>query len=386
MYRIALKMLMGDRGKYLGLIMGLTFAAILITQQSSIFVGLMTRTYSFINDLSQPDIWVMDPKVQFIDDVKPLQDTELFRVRGITGVEWAVPLYKGLLKARLEDGNFQIVNLLGLDDATLIGGPPVMLEGSLGDLRRQDAIIVNDVGAATRLAKKPKEPGGKPVPLQVGDVLEINDRRAVVVGICRVLRTFQSQPVVYTTYSRATTFAPRERKLLSFVLVKAAEGVDPKELAGRIARSTGLAAYTAQEFKDLTFDYYMKSTGIPINFGIAVMLGFIIGTAIAGQTFYNFTLENLRYFGTLKAMGTTNAVLLRMIVLQALVVGALGYGLGVGGAALFGYAMRGTELSFRLIPEILMLAGGAIAGIVVLSALVSIRKVMKLEPAIVFKV
>jgi putative ABC transport system permease protein len=385
MYRIALKMLMGDRGKYLGLIMGLTFAALLITQQSSIFTGLMTRTYSFINDLSQPDIWVMDPKVQFIDDVKPMQDTQLFRVRGITGVEWAVPLYKGLLKARLEDGNFQIVNLLGLDDATLIGGPPVMLEGNLSDLRRQDAIIVNDVGAATRLAKKPKEPGGKPVPLQVGDVLEINDRRAVVVGICRVLRTFQSQPVVYTTYSRATTFAPRERKLLSFVLVKAADGVDPEGLAGRIAQGTGLAAYTAQEFKDLTFNYYMKSTGIPINFGIAVMLGFLIGTAIAGQTFYNFTLENLRYFGTLKAMGTTNTVLLRMIVLQALVVGALGYGLGVGAAALFGYLMRGTELSFRLLPEILVLAGGAIAVIVTLSALLSIRKVMKLEPAIVFK-
>ncbi len=385
MYRIALKMLMGDRGKYLGLIMGLTFAALLITQQSSIFTGLMTRTYSFINDLSQPDIWVMDPKVQFIDDVKPLQDTELIRVRGITGVEWAVPLYKGLLKARLADGNFQIVNVLGLDDATLIGGPPVMIEGSLADLRRQDAIIVNDVGAATRLAKKPTEPGGKPNPLAVGDVLEINDRRAVVVGICRVSRTFQSQPVIYTTYNRATTFAPRERKLLSFVLVKAADGVDPEGLAGRIAQGTGLAAHTAQEFKDLTFNYYMKSTGIPINFGIAVMLGFLIGTAIAGQTFYNFTLENLRYFGTLKAMGTTNTVLLRMIVLQALVVGALGYGLGVGAAALFGYLMRGTELSFRLVPEILVLAGGAIAVIVTLSALLSIRKVMKLEPAIVFK-
>ncbi len=385
MYLIALKMLMGDRGKYLGLIMGLTFAALLITQQSSIFTGLMTRTYSFINDLSQPDIWVMDPKVQYIDDVKPLQDTELLRVRGVTGVEWAVPLYKGLLKARLEDGNFQIVNVLGLDDATLIGGPPIMIEGSLSDLRSQDAIIVNDVGASTRLAKKSKEPGGKLIPLEVGDVLEINDRRAVVVGICRVSRTFQSQPVIYTTYNRATTFAPRERKLLSFILVKGADGLDPKGLAEQIAQNTGLAAYTAQEFKDLTFDFYMKSTGIPINFGIAVMLGFFIGTAIAGQTFYNFTLENLRYFGTLKAMGTTNAVLLRMIILQALVVGAQGFGLGIGGAALFGYLMRGTQLAFRLVPEILILAGGAIALIVIFSALISIRKVMKLEPAIVFK-
>jgi putative ABC transport system permease protein len=378
-------MLIGDRGKYLGIIMGLTFASLLITQQSSIFTGLMTRTYGAITDLSQPDIWVMDPKVQFIDDVKPLQDTELFRIRSVEGVEWAVPLYKGLLKTRLEDGNYQICNVFGLDDATLIGGPPYMLEGKLSDLRRQDAVIVNDVGASTRLAKPSKVPGGKPKPLKIGDTLEINDRRAVVVGICRVSRTFQSQPVIFTTYSRATTFAPKERKLLSFVLVKAKEGENLKNLAARIRERTDLAAYTAQEFKDLTYNYFVKNTGIPINFGIAVGLGFVIGTAIAGQTFYNFTLENIRYFGTLKAMGATNGILLRMILLQALVVGALGYGLGVGGASLFGYLLGGTELAFRLTKDLLIFSGGAICLIIVFSALISIRKVMKLEPAIVFK-
>ena len=385
MYSVALKMLVGDRGKYLGIVMGLTFASLLITQQSSIFTGLMTRTYGAITDLSQPDIWVMDPKVQFIDDVKPMQDTELFRVRSIEGVEWAVPLYKGLLKARLENGNYQICNVLGLDDATLIGGPPYMIEGKLSDLRQQDAIIVNDVGARTRLAKPPKVRGGKPEPLKIGDTLEINDRRAVVVGICRISRTFQSQPVLFTTYSRATTFAPKERKLLSFVLVKAKSGEDLDALSQRIHQRTGLAAHKAQTFKDLTFDYFMKYTGIPINFGIAVALGFIIGTAIAGQTFYNFTLENLCYFGTLKAMGATNGILLRMILLQALLVGILGYGLGVGGATLFGYLFRGTELSFRLTKDLLIFSGTAISLICVFSALLSIRKVMKLEPAIVFK-
>jgi len=378
-------MLVGDRGKYLGIIMGLTFASLLITQQSSIFTGLMTRTYGAITDLSQPDIWVMDPKVLFIDDIKPLQDTELYRVRGVEGVEWAVPLYKGLLKARLEDGNFQICNVLGLDDATLIGGPPQMIQGSLSDLRRQDAIIVNDIGARTRLAKRPKERGGKAIPLQIGDTLEINDHRAVVVGICKVSRTFQSNLLYNTTYSRATVFAPRERKLLSFVLVKARAEEDLKILCERIKTSTGLAAYTSQEFKDVTYNYYMKYTGIPINFGIAVALGFLIGTAIAGQTFYNFTLENLRYFGTLKAMGATNGILLRMILLQALMVGSLGYGLGVGGASLFGYILGGTELSFRLTRDLLFVSAGAITLIIIFSALISIRKVMRLEPAIVFK-
>ena len=108
---------------------------------------------------------------------------------------------------------------------------------------------------------------------------------------------------------------PGNGKLLSFVLVKARAGEDLKALCERIKKNTGLAAYTSQEFKDVTYNYYMKYTGIPINFGIAVALGFLIGTAIAGQTFYNFTLENLRYFGTLKAMGATNGILLRMILL-----------------------------------------------------------------------
>jgi putative ABC transport system permease protein len=239
---IALKMLMGDKGKYLGIVMGLTFASLIMTQQPAIFLGLMTRTYSFITDVGLPDIWVMDPKVQFVDDIKPLQDTELYRVRGISGVEWAMPMYKGLLKARLFDGRFQTCNVVGLDDATLIGGPPVMLEGKIDDLRRSDSVIVDIDGAKDKLGKPSPTPGGKPIALKIGDSLELNDRRAIVVGIAKVTRTFQSQPVVYTTYSRAKSYAPKERKLLSFVLVKAKQGQDPVELTRRIREKGSMRA------------------------------------------------------------------------------------------------------------------------------------------------
>jgi len=382
---IALKMLMGDRGKYLGIIMGLTFASLIMTQQPAIFVGLMTRSFSFISDVGLPDIWVMDSKVQFVDDIKPLLDTELYRVRGVAGVEWAMPLYKGLLKARLADGTFQTCIVVGLDDATLIGGPPVMLEGKLEDLRRSDGVIVDIDGATDKLAKPPATPGGQPVPLKIGDTLELNDKRAIVVGIAKTTRTFQSQPVVYTTYSRAIGYAPKERKLLSFVVVKAKRGEDIPTLTRRITASTGLAAYTQQQFKDLTWNYFMKNTGIPINFGISITLGFIVGAAIAGQTFYNFTLENLRQFGVLKAMGTSNWVLLRMILLQAILVGSTGYGLGVGLTALFGYAMRNTILAFKFPWQLLLFSGAGVTLICVFAALVSIRKVIQLEPAIVFK-
>ncbi|MEI6355006.1 MAG: ABC transporter permease [Methylococcus sp.] len=380
---IAIRMLMGDRSKYLGIIMGLTFASLIMTQQPAIFVGLMTRSFSFISDVGLPDIWVMDPKVQFVDDVKPLQDTELYRVRGVSGVDWAMPLYKGLIKARLTNGNFQTCNVIGLDDATLIGGPPEMIEGRLEDLRRADSVIVDQYGANEKLGVK--GPDGTLSPLKVGDLLELNDHRAIVVGIAKTTRTFQSQPVVYTTYSRAKNMAPRERKLLSFILVKAKPSVDIEELTRNIESHTGLAAYTQKGFQELTYNYYMKNTGIPINFGISVALGFLVGAAIAGQTFYSFTLENLRQFAVLKAMGAGNGTLLMMILLQASIVGIIGYGLGVGLTSVFGWAMRNTILSFKFPWQLLVFSGVGVMLICLIAAGISIRKVMTLEPAMVFK-
>ena len=388
---VALKMLTGDRAKYIGIIFGLTIASFLITQQLAIFCGLMTRTFGFLSDTSQPDIWVIDSKVQFVDDIKPLQDTKLYRTRGIEGVEWAVPMYKGMIKARLENGNFQTCNVIGLDDATLIGGPPEMIAGTLADLRRSESVIVDEVGANDKLAKVPTDAAGnpikgaKPIPLKVGDTLELNDKRAVVVGICRVTRTFQSQPVVYTTYNRAVRFAPQERKLLSFVLVKTRAGADKAEVAKRITAATGLGAYSHDEFINKTVWYFMKYTGIPINFAISVFLGFIVGLAIAALLFYQFTHENIRHFGALKAMGSGNVQLLKMILLQSTLVGCIGYGLGVGGAAIMGKLGGNSELAFYMPWQLMAVTAAAILFIVLLSALISIVKVIRLEPAIVFK-
>ena len=101
MYWIALKMLVGDKAKFLGIVMGLTFAAALITQQGSIFCGLMLRTCAQITDITGADLWVMDPSVRFVDDIKPMLESNLQRVRGVDGVKWAVPLYKGNGRAKL---------------------------------------------------------------------------------------------------------------------------------------------------------------------------------------------------------------------------------------------------------------------------------------------
>lgn len=383
MYRIALKMLFGDRGKYLAMVVGVTFAALIMTQQPAIFVGLLSRTYSFVGDVSQPDIWVMDPGVQFVEEHKPLREVDLSLVRGVEGVEWAVPMYKQLIICKLPDGNTKSIDLTGLDDATLIGAPSQILQGSLLDLRRADAIMISAEAAKTQL--RVKTPQGGTRPLAVGDVIEINDKRAIIVGLIKTTRNFVLQPQAYTTYSRALSYAPPNRRQLTYVLVKAKPGQDHAALARRIESRTQLAAYTGEEFKRLNLDYWMKNTGIPINFGISVALGFLVGAAIAGQTFSSFVNENAKHYAALKSMGLRNGVLARMVMLQAATVGVIGYGIGVGITAIFGLQVYDSILAFRMPPVLMLFAGLGVLMIVLVTALISIRKVIRIDPAVVFR-
>lgn len=374
---IALKMLTGNRGKYVAIIIGIAFAALLISHQASIFCGLMLMTTSQIQDIRGANIWVMDPNVQFVDDIKPLSSNDVYQVRGVPGVQWAVQLYKGLSRARLKDGNFQQVILLGLDDATFVGAPRKILAGTLADLRRPDAILVDQRGYEQLWPGEPFAPG---------KTLEMNDRRAVLVGICEASRTFQTFPIIYTRFSQAVRFIPPERKVVSFVLAQSAPGVPPEIVCQQIARQTGLQAKTRTEFIWTTIWYYFKRTGIPFNFGITVALGFLVGTAVAGQTFYMFTVENLKQFGALKAMGASNWRIVGMILLQAAVVGLIGYGIGVGGTALFGELMKDNpRIAFFMPWQILLGTGGAVLLIILISSVFSIRRVLVLEPAIVFQ-
>jgi putative ABC transport system permease protein len=374
---IAWKMLIGNRAKYLGIVLGIAFAALLIAQQASIFWGLMNLTIGQIRDVKGVDVWVMDPNVEFVDDIKPLSENDLFRVRGVAGVDWAVRFYKGLARARLSSGKFQQMILLGLDDNSLVGAPTEMILGDLRDLYQPDALIIDDAGYKQLW---PNEP------FRVGKTFEMNDRRGVVVGVCTASRTFQTFPVVYTRFSQAVQYAPTERKVLSFVLVQAKPDRTPQQLCAEITKQTGLSARTHQKFMDDTMAYYMKNTGIPMNFGITVLLGFVVGTAIAGQTFYLFTVENIKQFGALKAMGTSNLRIVGMVMLQALQVGLIGYGLGVGMAAGFGWLMKGNaRLAFLMPWWVLAITAVAVVVMILLSSLLSIRKALVVEPAIVFK-
>jgi putative ABC transport system permease protein len=373
---IALKMLFGDRAKYLMLLCGLTFAVMLIVQQGSIFWGLMIWSQSSISNINVP-IWVTDPGIAQVDEVKPIAGTAVDRVRSVPGVEWAVPLFKGLLRARLSNGEYHQITLAGLESSSLIGRPAEVLEGRFEDILQPDAVAL-DQWAVERM--------GGPDVIKVGTIFELNDKLARVVAIAKTQKSFTNIPVVYTTYERAIRYVPRERRILSYVLAKPKDGVPIEEVTKRIHEQTGLGAFTAEEFGWKTIGWVLKNTGIGINFGTTILLGFIVGMAISGQTFYLFTVENLRQFGALKAMGASTFTLARMILLQAFTVGLTGYGVGIGLATLFGYlTARGGGLPFAETWQLLLLVLVGLLAICTFSALISIVKLARLEPAIVFR-
>jgi putative ABC transport system permease protein len=378
MLGVALKMLFGDRAKVLGLVFGVAFATLLVTQQSGLFVGLMTRSQNIIADAQEVDIWVMDPSVEYVDLIRPMRDGELFRVRGVPGVAWAVPLFKGTTPVKTGEGRTKNALLLGVDDTTLIGVTQRFIIGSVADLQRPDAIAIDRVGF---MQLWPGEP------LAVGKTLELNERRAVVTAITDAAPAFSAQVIVYTRYSQAVNYLPTGRNQLSFILARAAPGIDPVSVARTITDRTGLNAFSANEFAWRTVRYYLRNTGIPISFATTILLGIIVGGAIVGLTFKMFVSDNLAQYAMLKIIGVTDGRIVALVLFQAGVVGLIGYAIGTGLAAAF-FELACTPTSalrgFILPWWIAMGVAGTMTLLIFLSTAVSLRRVLVVEPVLIF--
>ena len=378
MLGVALKMLLGDRVKVLGLVFGVAFATLLVTQQIGLFVGLMTRSQNIIADAQEVDVWVMDSSVEYVDLIRPMRDGELFRVRGVPSVAWAVPLFKGTTPVKTAEGRTKNALLLGVDNTTLIGVTQRFIIGSVADLQRPDAIAIDRVGF---MQLWPGEP------LTVGKTLELNERRAVITAITDAAPAFSAQVIIYTRYSQAVSYLPTGRNQLSFILARAAPGADPASVARAITHRTGLNAFSADEFAWRTVRYYLRNTGIPISFATTILLGVIVGSAIVGLTFNMFVSDNLPQYAMLKVIGVTDGRIIALVLFQAGVVGSMGYAIGTGLAAAF-FELACTPTSalrgFILPWWIAMGVAGAMTLLIFLATAISLRRVLVVEPAIVF--
>lgn len=372
--RIAYKLLVNDRGKFLALLMGITFSVFLMIQMTSMFSGMMKKASSTVTNTGA-SVWVMDRSVTNVSSAIPMPDYVLDAVRSIEGVKYAVPLYSGAALVRLKSGTYQPVTVLGLDDTSLLGRPD-LTDGRIEDIYAENGFIV----------VKDEEYGKLESP-SIGTDFELNDHRGVIVGLAKVAASgLFGMPTLYTTFSRATQYIPSMRYTMSFVLV---EPTSPSAIP-HIEEEVGKLGYdvvTRQGFIDRITRWYMFRTGMGTNLLLMTAIAFIVGLSISGQTFYTFVLENLPKFGALKAIGAQGRELVAMIFFQAGLTGIAGYGLGVGlCSGLIALAkLRMPDYASIITYRNLVLALAMVLVISVASGYVAVRKVLKIDPYDIFR-
>ncbi|MFI5317165.1 MAG: ABC transporter permease [Myxococcota bacterium] len=371
---LGFKLLVNDRAKFAALIVGLTFSVFLMVQMVSMFSGILLRASATVLNTGAA-LWVMDPAVMTVANGIPMPDYVLDAVRSVDGVKYAVPFYYGNALVKLADGTHQSVSVIGLDDTSLVGRPP-LVAGRIEDIYADNGFVVVRDAEYDKLEK--------PI---LGTVFEINDHRSVIVGIATApVGGLFGIPTLYTTYKRAIEYLPSTRYTLSYVLVEP-KGMDRiPEIKAAVAR-LGYRALTAREFESQITRFYVFQTGVGTNLLIMTMISFLVGLSISGQTFYTFIVENLERFGALKAIGAKAHDLIELILFQAFLTSLTGYGLGVGlCAVLIALAkVRLPDYSSTITYGNLVLALVMVLVIAAVSTYVGIRKVIQLEPFDIFR-
>jgi putative ABC transport system permease protein len=371
--RIGFKLLVNDKGKFYALLMGITFAVFLMMQMTAMFAGILNRAYSTVTNIGAA-MWVMDPGVNTPTSAIPMPDYVLDAVRSMDGVSYAVPLFISGALVKLHSGNYQSVNVVGLDDESLFGRPELE-QGHIQDIYADNTFIVVHDAEFNKL-ENPK----------IGTSFELNDHRGTIVGIAKVASNgLNGVPTLYTTYNRAIEYLPTTRFTISYILVSPKNVAAIAGIKKQVAK-LGYIALTKEEFNKATADYYTYKTGVGVNILTMIVISFIVGLSISGQTFYTFILENLEKFGALKAIGCKNRELVYMILFMATVTALIGYGLGVGLVTLM-IALARSNPNYAAMTTFgnLLLALGTVLVIAGISSYIGIRKVLKIEPFDIFR-
>lgn len=376
MFFIAWRNLLKEPTRLALTLVGVTFAVVLMLFDVGAYLGFV-RAASVLIDNADADIWVTLENNRNFDSSRPFSERKLWKVKQVRGVAWAEPVAKGWAQTKLKSGSTEMVMLVGFDPDAGVGMPWRLREGSVRDLRRNDTVIIDESAL------------GKLEGLAVGDDVEIQDTMVKVVGICEDVKSFTTYPIVFANYETAKRLSGVYRNTrgdqTNFVLVRVAPDATVDEVVARLQMIPGVDVYSREAFSMKTRRYWIVQTGMGVGFGITAILGFLVGMVIVGQTIYSSTLEHLREFGTLKALGATNRDIVAIIGYQAVLHAIMGYvvGLSIAMLARRGYEQLGLRLVTGTTIEIIMF--GVTVAMCLAASIISIRSALRVDPAIVFR-
>lgn len=373
MASLALKNLFHDKVRLTVTLVGIIFSVVLSSIQLGLFVGFQRAT-SDILYYSNADLWITSVNVTHAEDGVPFSEKKLYKVLTSPDVERVEKQIVQFANWKKPNGADTGILLVGGNLDGGMGVPFKIVEGNLEDLRQPDAVMVEELYKEKLGISK------------VGETVEIGGFRAKIVGFTRGVRSFTTSPPVFTTFKNAQSFfgIPEDQTL--YLVVKAKDGVDLQNLKADLKqRVSDVDVYTRMEWTEKQRNYWMFGTGAGITVLIAAFLGLLVGVVVVAQTIYSATVDHIREYGTLKAMGASNFYLYRVIITQAFLSGLIGYIIGMSIALFVSYiSLQGTtgiilpwQLILGLFGLTLLMCVGA--------SVVSINKVTRIDPAMVFK-
>jgi putative ABC transport system permease protein len=352
---------------------GIVFSVVLIVVQLGLFIGFTTATSNLI-DHSGADLWITSKNVPYVEQGVPFSERKLNQVRTVPGVADAQKIIAHWTQWKRHDGGEESVQVVGINVDDRIERPWNLVEGRVEDLKRPDAVIMDELY---------KQKLGV---TRTGEVFEIGGHRARVVGFTRGIRSFTTSPYVFTSFKNAQDFTGLREDQTLFILVKVAPGANLEQVQRALLDHVkDVDVLTTAQFGHMTTFYWMFTTGAGVAVLIAAALGLVVGFVVVAQTIYATTMDHIREYGTLKAMGAPNRYVYKVIMKQAAISAVIGYVLGMivsvfvvqgsqqGGAAILMPPAMAVGMFFLT----LAMCVGA--------ALVSINKVTRIDPAMVFK-
>src|SRR3974390_413053 len=370
---LAQRNLMHDKVRLAVTLTGIVFAVVLIVVEMGLFLGFTVTTSSII-DKSGVDFWIVSKHTPYIEQGGVFSERKLDQVLATPGVASADKYIVRFAQWKTRNGGEQSVQVVGFNPYTGIGGPWNVVQGNVEDLKTPDAVMVDKLYA--------KKLGVT----RVGELFEIGGRGARVVGFTNGIRAFTTTPYVFTSFKNAQAFARLQADQTLFILVKAVPGTDKAALQSELeTRVRDVDVLTASKFSSMTRIYWMFTTGAGVAVLIAALLGLVVGVVVVAQTIYATTMDHIREYGTLKAMGAPNSYIYRVIITQAGMSAVAGYVLAMFVSIFIVHASRSGGAAILLPWQMAVGIFFLTLLMCVSAAVVSINKVTSLDPAMVFR-
>ena len=370
---LARRNLFHDKVRLAVTLTGIVFAVVLIVVELGLFVGFSVTTSGLV-DHSGADLWITSKNVPYVEQGVAFSERKLNQVRAVPGVEDAQKIIAHWTQWKRHDGAQESVQIVGVNVDSPLERPWNLVAGRVEDLKSPDAIILDELY---------KQKLGV---TQIGEVFEVGGHRARVVGFTRGIRSFTTSPYVFTTFKNAQNFVGLREDQTYFILAKLTPGANVENVRGEIlAHVKDVDVRTAAEFSHMTRFYWMFTTGAGVAVLIAAVLGLVVGFVVVAQTIYATTMDHIREYGTLKAMGAPNSYVYKVIMKQAAISAVIGYVLGMIVSGFVVHASQAGGAAILMPPPMAVGMFFVTLLMCVGAALVSINKVTRLDPAMVFK-